>query len=67
MPRSDAARVDPEVRPAPLRRYLVPGLAATALGLGYADLAAGGVTAGPVLLVLGYVVLVPLAIRVGGR
>lgn len=32
------------------------------LALGYADLARGGVTAAPILLVLGYCVLVPLAI-----
>lgn len=32
------------------------------LALGYADLARGGVTVAPILLVLGYCVLVPLAI-----
>lgn len=37
-------------------------LAATALLLGYADLARGGVTIAPLLLVAGYVVLVPLAL-----
>ena len=38
------------------------GLAAAALLLGYADLARGGTTVAPVLLVLGYCVLVPIAI-----
>lgn len=38
------------------------GLASFALIAGYADLARGGVTIAPVLLVLGYCVLVPVAI-----
>jgi hypothetical protein len=38
------------------------GLAAASLALGYADLARGGTTIAPLLLVLGYCVLVPLAI-----
>jgi hypothetical protein len=38
------------------------GLAAAALVLGYADLARGGTTVAPILLVLGYCVLVPVAI-----
>lgn len=41
------------------------GAAAIALLLGYADLAAGGVTLAPLLLVLGYVVLVPVAVLRG--
>ncbi len=36
--------------------------AAIALVGGYADLALGGITIAPILLVLGYCVLVPLAI-----
>ena len=36
--------------------------APAALLLGYADLARGGVTLAPILLVLGYIVLVPIAI-----
>lgn len=56
-----------QVPPSPLRRYLFPGLALAALAGGYADLVVGGITLGPVLLVLGYVVLVPLAIRRSGR
>lgn len=38
------------------------GIAALVLAAGYADLARGGVTLAPILLVAGYVVLVPLAI-----
>jgi hypothetical protein len=46
---------------APGRRALALRLAATlALVAGYSDLVRGGVTTAPVLLVLGYVVLVPL-------
>jgi len=41
------------------------GLAAASLLLGYADLARGGETVAPILLVLGYVVLIPLAILKG--
>lgn len=38
------------------------GLAAAALVVGYADLWRGGVTVAPILLVLGYCVLIPVAI-----
>jgi hypothetical protein len=38
------------------------GAAAITLALGYADLARGGETLAPILLVIGYCVLVPLAI-----
>jgi MYXO-CTERM domain-containing protein len=49
--------------PAPRSRpYLWWGLAALALIAGFADLARGGETIAPILLVLGYCVLVPLAI-----
>lgn len=41
------------------------GLAAAALLLGYLDLARGGETIAPILLVLGYLVLVPVAILKG--
>jgi hypothetical protein len=43
-------------------RLLWPAVATLTLALGYVDLAAGGTTVAPVLLILGYVVLVPLAI-----
>ncbi len=47
----------------PRRRFpLWWALAAVVLLLGYADLARGGVTIAPILLVIGYCVLVPLAI-----
>lgn len=46
----------------PRRPLLWWGLAAAVLALGYADLARGGTTFAPVLLVLGYCVLVPIAI-----
>lgn len=48
--------------PSRSRSLLWWGLAALALILGYADLARGGVTLAPILLVLGYCVLVPIAI-----
>lgn len=47
------------------RPLLYWGLAAASLLFGYVDLARGGETIAPVLLVLGYVVLVPLAILKG--
>lgn len=54
------ARADTgEVRSRP---WLYWGLAALVLVLGFADLARGGETIAPILLVLGYCVLIPLAI-----
>lgn len=48
---------------APSRRALVLRLTAViALVAGYVDLARGGITAAPLLLVSGYLVLVPLAL-----
>jgi hypothetical protein len=48
---------------APARRArIVRALAAAALTLGYIDLARGGMTTAPLLLVGGYLVLVPLAL-----
>lgn len=44
------------------RPWLWWGLAIAAILIGYADLARGGVTVAPILLVAGYCVLVPLAI-----
>ena len=38
------------------------GIAAVVLAIGYADLARGGMTLAPILLVVGYAVLVPVAI-----
>lgn len=47
------------------RAVLFWGAAAVSLLAGYIDLARGGETIAPLLLVLGYVVLVPLAILKG--
>lgn len=44
------------------RGLLFWGLAAAALVAGFADLARGGITLAPILLVLAYCVLIPLAI-----
>ena len=49
-------------RPAGARRFLLPALAALALVGGFADLIRGGITLGPILLVLAYCVLIPAAI-----
>ena len=38
------------------------GLAVASLVLGYADLWRGGITVAPILLVVGYCVLIPIAI-----
>jgi hypothetical protein len=46
----------------PPRSWLWWGLAIAAILLGYADLARGGTTVAPILLVAGYCVLVPIAI-----
>lgn len=55
--------------PAPHARRSLPGtpalwwgLSAAALVLGYADLWIGGETLAPILLVVGYCVLIPVAI-----
>jgi amino acid transporter len=44
------------------KTWLWWGLAAATLLLGFADLARGGETIAPILLVIGYCVLVPIAI-----
>ncbi|HYD53499.1 MAG TPA: hypothetical protein VEA99_12760 [Gemmatimonadaceae bacterium] len=54
--------LDESAKPRARSPLLWWGLAAGALVLGYADLARGGETIAPILLVLGYCVLVPLAI-----
>ena len=60
------ARNDPNPAEAaaetPARRWTWWGLAALALAAGYADLVRGGETIAPLLLVIGYCVLVPVAI-----
>jgi hypothetical protein len=57
--RSAPAARETETRQRP---WLYWGLAAAVLLLGFADLARGGETIAPILLVIGYCVLVPLAI-----
>ena len=44
------------------RRLLLWGLAAAAMVLGFIDLWRGGITVAPILLILAYCVLIPLAI-----
>lgn len=44
------------------RPWLWWGIAAATILLGFADLARGGTTLAPILLVAGYCVLVPIAI-----
>ena len=53
------AQTDTTVQPRP---WLWWGLAIGSIVLGFADLARGGTTIAPILLVLGYCVLVPIAI-----
>lgn len=52
-------------RHSPFPRPPLLGAAALSLLLGYLDLWRGGETIAPLLLVLGYVVLIPLAILKG--
>ena len=51
-----------DTNPPRSRSVLWWGLAAAALLLGFVDLARGGETLAPILLVIGYCVLVPIAI-----
>jgi len=53
------AQTDPSPRSRPLFYW---GLAVATIVLGFADLARGGETIAPILLVIGYCVLIPLAI-----
>jgi hypothetical protein len=62
MPKSDRSTTRPTATDAESRPWLYWGLAAAVLILGFADLARGGETIAPILLVLGYCVLIPLAI-----
>jgi hypothetical protein len=54
-----------EDQPRRSRTFLLWGLAALAIVGGFADLARGGETIAPILLVIGYCVLVPMAILKG--
>lgn len=46
----------------PRRAAILRATAAAVLALGYVDLARGGITLAPVLIVIGYAVLVPAVI-----
>ena len=59
--RASESKKDPAA-PTRSRSLLWWGLAAAALILGYVDLIRGGQTIAPILLILGYCVLVPIAI-----
>ena len=59
------AHPDSTPTPTPRRLPVLWIAAALALLLGYADLWRGGETIAPILLVIGYCVLVPLAILRG--
>ncbi len=61
MARIDRTSAEPAAEPH-ARTWLWWGVAALSLALGYADLVRGGETIAPLLLVLGYCVLVPIAI-----
>ena len=58
---NDSATISNQA-PALHRRLMWWGLAAAALVLGYADLWRGGETLAPILLVVAYCVLIPVAI-----
>lgn len=45
-----------------MRPVLFWGLALIAILAGFADLTRGGITIGPILLVIGYCILIPVAI-----
>lgn len=47
--------------------YILFGLALVVLAIGYITLAGGSITLSPILLVIGYCVLIPLAIIYRGR
>lgn len=51
-----------ELDTTPRRSWIWWGAAILALLLGYVDLVRGGITLAPILLVLGYCVLIPVAI-----
>ena len=53
---------DSETRSSRNRSLMWWGIALGVIALGFADLARGGETIAPILLVIGYCVLVPMAI-----
>ena len=49
------------------RNYLIFGIGILVIIVGYITLAAGSITLAPILLVLGYCVLIPISIIVRGK
>ena len=62
MARNESSPAQPSATATRRRAVIWWGVAAASLLAGYADLVRGGETIAPILLVLGYCVLVPLAI-----
>ncbi len=56
------SKATPQETPLTSRPAFWWGLAAATLVLGYADLWRGGITVAPILLIIGYCILVPIAI-----
>ena len=60
--------IQPEVKwPFGPRNYMVFGAAMVTIILGYIALGKGSITLAPILLVLGYCVLVPIALIIKGK
>ena len=60
--------IQPEVKwPFGPRNYLVFGAAMVTIILGYIALGKGSITLAPILLVIGYCVLVPVALIIKGK
>jgi hypothetical protein len=67
-PRGKAARArKDETLPFSKTNYLIFLAGLAAIIFGYVDLARGGITIAPILLVVGYCVIVPIAILYRGR
>ncbi len=49
------------------KNYILFGIAVLVIVIGYISLSAGSITLAPVLLVLGYCVLIPLSIIIRGK
>ncbi len=49
------------------RNYMIFGLGLLVIIVGYISLAAGSITLAPILLILGYCVLIPISIIVSGK
>ncbi|MFH2035574.1 MAG: hypothetical protein ABIJ45_04160 [Candidatus Zixiibacteriota bacterium] len=50
-----------------MKNYIVFAAGIVVIILGYISLAAGSITLAPILLVLGYCVLIPVSIMIGGK